>query len=357
VARFARDESAGPSGAAGAVAFASRRDDAVAGLCGVWMVVGLFSDGWAHRNQKPETFFSPWHGLLYSGFVASAVWMLRVWRRGQAEGRRGLDAFPVGYATRVAGVAVFGVGGLLDFAWHSTFGIERSTEALLSPPHLVLLAGGLLMATGPIVSTLAREHPDRPTWASSGAIVGALTFMVSVIGFFLMYVSPYDHGRYDKVTMSDIVDSWLRDENWTAGIAAILLWTFMTTTALRWLISSRHVPRGGLFVVLVVPPVLQSALSSFDTLGRVLGAAVAGVVAEATFPLVRRLGSHVVVAVWIAALTLITWFGMFAAIALGDGVGWSAELWSGSGVLAALLAVVVVIAGGDPFRDEPSRAV
>ena len=66
-----------------APALATRRDDTIAGLCGVWMIAGLFLDGWAHRNEKPETFFSPWHGILYSGFFASALWMLYVIRRGQ----------------------------------------------------------------------------------------------------------------------------------------------------------------------------------------------------------------------------------------------------------------------------------
>src|SRR3546814_9388797 len=40
---------------------------------GLWMVVGLFLDGWAHDNAKPESFFTPWHGVLYSGFAASAA--------------------------------------------------------------------------------------------------------------------------------------------------------------------------------------------------------------------------------------------------------------------------------------------
>ena len=50
-----------------------------------WPIIGLFVDGWAHNNDKPETFFTPWHGLFYSGFVATALWMgSRYLRHGRA---------------------------------------------------------------------------------------------------------------------------------------------------------------------------------------------------------------------------------------------------------------------------------
>jgi hypothetical protein len=40
-------------------------------LCG-WLVAGSYVDGWAHRHHPDlETFFTPWHALLYSGFLAA----------------------------------------------------------------------------------------------------------------------------------------------------------------------------------------------------------------------------------------------------------------------------------------------
>src|SRR3546814_5696776 len=49
------------------------RERTVAVAFGIWMVVGLFLDGWAHDNNKPESFFTPWHGVLYSGFAAATL--------------------------------------------------------------------------------------------------------------------------------------------------------------------------------------------------------------------------------------------------------------------------------------------
>jgi len=40
------------------------------------------------------------------------------------------------------GVAIFGLSGGVDFLWHSLFGFEVDTEALLSPTHLSLAIGG-----------------------------------------------------------------------------------------------------------------------------------------------------------------------------------------------------------------------
>src|SRR6266581_759463 len=39
-----------------------------------WFLGGLFLDGWAHNHgQVDNTFFTPWHVVLYSGYFACAV--------------------------------------------------------------------------------------------------------------------------------------------------------------------------------------------------------------------------------------------------------------------------------------------
>jgi hypothetical protein len=43
----------------------------------LWLLGGVFIDGWAHINVAgtKETFFTPWHGVLYSWFAATALWI------------------------------------------------------------------------------------------------------------------------------------------------------------------------------------------------------------------------------------------------------------------------------------------
>src|SRR3546814_2102438 len=59
----------------------------VAVAFGIWMVVGLFLDGWAHDNNKPESFFTPWHGVLYSGFAAATLAAVLVAARSRTSDR------------------------------------------------------------------------------------------------------------------------------------------------------------------------------------------------------------------------------------------------------------------------------
>jgi hypothetical protein len=39
----------------------------------VWLLIGAYLDSWAHGHvPNLETFFTPWHGVLYSGYFAVA---------------------------------------------------------------------------------------------------------------------------------------------------------------------------------------------------------------------------------------------------------------------------------------------
>ena len=137
----------------------------------IWWLGGLFIDGWAHSNiPQLETFFTPWHAVFYSGYLAVAftllVQILLNLRRsainagGSAPslvtlvreslpGNRWLQAIPDGYELSVLGLVIFGISGIGDLIWHLLLGIERSTEALLSPTHLGLALGIGLALTGP----------------------------------------------------------------------------------------------------------------------------------------------------------------------------------------------------------------
>ena len=57
---------------------------------------------------------------------------------------------PTGYGLSLVGCALFGLGGVIDMFWHLRFGIEVSLQALISPPHLLLMAALGLIVTGPL---------------------------------------------------------------------------------------------------------------------------------------------------------------------------------------------------------------
>src|ERR1700738_519156 len=43
----------------------------------IWWLGGLFIDGWAHSNiPQLETFFTPWHAVFYSGYLAVTITLM-----------------------------------------------------------------------------------------------------------------------------------------------------------------------------------------------------------------------------------------------------------------------------------------
>ena len=137
----------------------------------VWFVGGLFLDGWAHNHGRVDnTFFTPWHAVFYSGYVAvAAVLALLVWgswMRGE-QWQRDL-ALP--YRIAILAAPGFGMAGVADLWWHTTYGFESGIELLLSPPHLAL-------ATSMVFICLAPARTDD----ESRSIVARIPALLSVL--------------------------------------------------------------------------------------------------------------------------------------------------------------------------------
>src|SRR3712207_5656750 len=99
-----------------------QRAHLVTGLLGIFMTFGSYLDGWAHTHliSTQESFLTPWHGILYAGWLGLAGWLYH---------HRHLP----GYRLGLLGAVGFGIGGVLDMGWHTAFGIEADMEALISP--------------------------------------------------------------------------------------------------------------------------------------------------------------------------------------------------------------------------------
>ena len=136
------------------------------------MLTGLYLDVWAHRTLGVvETFFTVWHAMFYSGFFATGAWLAgSIMRLTRHAGARKL-IIPFGYNTAVIGFAVFGAGGVFDWLWHTIRGIEQNLTALMSPPHLTLMVGGVLILSAPFRAawlSLEDRTPSHNTFAAPG---------------------------------------------------------------------------------------------------------------------------------------------------------------------------------------------
>lgn len=292
---------------------------------GTWVVIGLFVDGWAHQADKPETFFTPWHGVLYSGFLAGMAWSVLYDLRLR---RRGVAVAPDRLAT--IGFAAFAFGGVADMVWHAIFGIEEDVAALLSPSHLLLMAAGLLLVTLPLRTPAPVPALDGPpSWAAFWPAVVGLTLAVAITSFFGQFASGLT--LWDT-RLFTVPDGWRFDDIAVLGIVGILLSTVLLLGALVWAAGVwSHPPMGTFTLAFGGTALLMSGLRAFDEAVLVVPVALGGLLADV---LVARGVPTRTVAAAVPAAMWTLWFATFHA---AWGLGWAAELSTGTVVFAALL--------------------
>lgn len=159
-------------------------------LLGWVFVGGLFLDGWAHRNgQVDQSFFTPWHAVLYSGFFINFLALAGVAALNISRGATWRTALPAGYGLSLLGLGLWFIGGPGDLAWHTVFGIEENLNALYSPTHLLLATGLVLAVSGPWRASWLRADSPK-SLAAQLPIALSLSATLSVLTFFLQYAHP-----------------------------------------------------------------------------------------------------------------------------------------------------------------------
>lgn len=326
-------------------------------LAGLWLLLGLFIDGWAHINQPQlETFFTPWHAVLYSGatalggLIVGAVWVNQ--RRGF---RRLADAIPNGYRMSLIGVPVFFVGALGDLLWHELFGIEVNIDALLSPTHLLLAFGGVLMGGGPLRAAWFRPTPAGGTmpWPRALPPLLSVGLLLAVIGFFTAYANPFAqvlsaaNFAPARSTMFEGEAAVRYGRLATAlGVASILIFTAILSAAVlavakRW----RTLPFGSMSVVVAAPIVLQVVIRPLPggALVYIGVALLAGLIADLLYARYRTSGGGALSFRVLAVGVPVALFALyFVAVGLFlDGVWWSVHVWTGAVAMAGMVGWAV----------------
>jgi hypothetical protein len=327
--------------------------DWIATVLSLIFLGGVHLDGWAHSHGRvDDTFFTPWHAVLYGGFLAMAALLLgtAVWRI--ARGARWRDALPGGYGLSLAGVALWFVGGPFDLAWHSIFGFEANVEALLSPAHVVLALGFCLMTTGPLRAAL-RRPPGR--WRDELPMLLSLTCLVSNLTFFTQIAHPLANlwAAGPRRWSQDVIE---------LGIVSMLLTTVILTAPLLLLLRQARLPTGAVTIMLGLNSVAMGVL--FDhgpypvvPVAAMVGAAIAGDVLRAVL---KPSSSRPVAFRWFAiGVPALLYAGYFAALAFTVGIAYSPHLWMGVVVFAGVvgwLSSYLVLPPRAAVEREAARA-
>jgi hypothetical protein len=317
-------------------------EDAVTAALSACFIGGLLTDAWAHRNiiDQIESFFTPWHAMLYGGFTATAAWtFFLAFRRRSGSRSWWRDGWPAGYALGAVGAVLFLVAGLGDMVWHTVFGIENGLDAALSPTHLLLDLSGTLLVTSPMRSWWANgSAPGRAISGIASLALGTV-FATVLLGHTSALTSiapthPYDHHN----NSASYVET-------AFGLGKYLMST----------------------VVLLVPVLLaHRRRATFGTAMAVVGAVSLFQLTQAEFPmpqvaaaLAATVGAGVVDLVLVrldavrgpdaplrlplagAVFAALIWSAHLLGLRLASGLHWPVELSTGTIVLTALLGALL----------------
>jgi hypothetical protein len=316
-----------------AVAISSWTRDLISSLIGAWIVIGIYIDGWAHVNLRDriESFFTPWHAIFYSGLLAFAIWiglLLLTLRRPGDTPQAVFGRLPAGYKAGAIGGAIFAVGGAVDMLWHTLIGIETSIDALLSPPHLVLLSGVLLMAT-----TAWRSQRTVSPVSTVPELI-SLASVVAISAFFLNYLSPF---RWAAPTLE--FRPYQHEDTVIMWIGGLLVTTALFLVPTLWQLRDGRYRLGTLSVfVLTTGLAIDYAMSESWPkdllLAGVIGATLGALVTEVLMDRLPWRGWRYGLPILTGAAAFIIWSGQLIAYGIAGVVMWPATLWLGTLLLA-----------------------
>jgi len=142
-----------------------------------------------HLLNRPETFFSTPHFVLYSGVAialsGAALVMLKRTGELKTQNRISIRLVQIGIALLIG-------AGPFDFLWHSNFGLD----GLLSPPHLALICGMVFSSVGAFLATV-RRLADKPYLARHVmTVLGIIPIWLSVTGLLFSFALPFSRTDY-----------------------------------------------------------------------------------------------------------------------------------------------------------------
>jgi hypothetical protein len=301
------------------------------------MVGGLLADSWAHTNIQDtiESFFTPWHAMLYSGFTLTAAWTFWLAYRRRSVTPHWWRHWPVGYLLGAVGTVGFAVGGFFDLVWHTIFGVEVSLDITFSPSHLVLAASATLMLTS----------PARAWWATGGNGLRAVTGMVSLaLGMTFGSVLLTTFSAFKSVAPTSPYDHVVGSPSHVAtalGMACYLITTVVLMVP--FLMSYRRRPTPGTATALVaIVGLFVAAMQNLPAaqttavVGAIVGAALADL-GLYRLDVVRGSDAPGRLAAAGALVAALVWSGHMVGLQLSVGVAWPPELWAGTVVISALV--------------------
>ncbi|GIF14515.1 hypothetical protein [Actinoplanes teichomyceticus] len=329
---------------AGAAAFTAR-ERWVLLLASVWLVIGLQLDAYAHATTPElETFWTPWHGVLYSGIAACGFTLLGILRPRlpAIPTYRSLLALPNALRIPLAGMAALLAGGGMDTLWHNLFGIEKRLEIFVSPSHELIILGMVLVAMGPAL--MLATAPGR-TLGAGGAVLVTVAALFAVLPLHIyslhataLGIRHLGSGGEDPLVFStdaQLVHGYL--------VSTVLLLAPIVLIGRRW-----RLPVGLPATLVAVPALLMHLMFDSDApWWPQLTVALAAPVTELALRVANRMATLPVNGRWIALGLIappVVWGAVLLVGQIRTGsVGWNVHMVSGLLTLTAFAGAATVL--------------
>jgi hypothetical protein len=343
-------------------------------LLGTWFTLGLFLDAWAHNNlAELETFFTPWHGVFYSGFVATAGWIAWTVNGTPRSGRPVLQSIPAGYGAALIAMVGFAIAAVGDMIWHLVFGIEQFINILFSPTHLGLIAAMFVIVATPLrASWLDQSLPAAPGLRRLLPAVLSASLATTLVLLFVQYANALTFSNDSVVRAFTTLDEELTIRLVSSlAVTNLLLILPLLTLLRRWTL-----PFGTATILYATVGALSGATTGFGNIDMIVGLLLAGVCVDALARWLRPLPQRPTrLRVFATLAPLVTWTiyvvtaYLFAPDALPAASGALpaaseaqpevlVELYTGAPIVQALIGLLMsflLVPGGLPVAaPEPA---
>lgn len=321
-------------------------------LACTWLFVGLFLDRWTREHaSQPESLFTLWSAIFYSGYLATTFSLLLiVWFGKKKKGGTWTANIPEGFGHAIAGAGLFLLGGIGDMLWRAFLKGGTDIEGLLSPPSLLLAVSMCLMvSTGLRVWFRTTPPIGVPRFFRQLPMLLSVVFTTSLLWF----MTQFSHFILPRASEPLPVDAMIAGMSQNIAITGYLLHIVIITACILLIARRARIASGG-FTFIFAGSVCAMALMS-DGQMFLPAAIIAGIVADLSaqklhpFELhrkeVRAFGFIVPASFFVA---------YFLSLSLTTGIWWSISLWTSSIFmtgLAGLLTTFLVL----PLREWGER--
>lgn len=317
------------------------------GAC-TWLMIGGYLDAWAHNHFTLDSFFTPWHGVLYSGFLAVAVVLMGTIVFNHAHGRSWQDAIPAGYELSVLAVCGFAIGGVGDMFWHILFGIEVNIDAQLSPTHLILMVCWGLIIAGPFRAAWRRKSQELTKQGLFTQLTVPVSLLLLLSVFFLITQTAQP---FTNLAPTSIVKAQQLEQS--LAVLGIVFQSMILSMLFLLAVRRWQMPRGSFTLVMTLNALALSFMHY--TFIVIPIAALAGVIIDGMYyilkPSVKRVDEFRLFA---SIVPMIIYGVYFLVLWIIMGIVWTIHLSIGSIVVSGIAGWLISYVMLPP--KEPTEA-